>query len=206
MATAMMEVEPETLEAMSLKERLRSGLREASARATERLVLTGFMGCGKSTVGPLVAAALGWTFVDLDALIETRTGKTVEGIFAEGGEADFRRKETAALVAALGEDRVVIALGGGAPETLGNRLLLEQTPKTVVVYLEAEFGVLEERCGSQAAMRPLFQEVVSARQRYKAREPLYRRLAHLKVEAGSRTAQETASAVVAAVAAGVRRA
>src|ERR1700749_3713805 len=97
------------------------------ARAASRIVLTGFMGSGKSTVGPLLAAELGWAFLDLDTEIERRTGLTVPQIFAEQGEAAFRKEETAALAAVLGRTRTVIALGGGAPETLGNRLLLEQT-------------------------------------------------------------------------------
>jgi shikimate kinase len=120
-------------------------------RAPERIVLTGFMGSGKSTIGPLLAAELGWTFVDLDSEIERRTGLTVPEIFAQRGEEAFRKEETAALVSVLGQARTVVALGGGAPETLGNRLLLEQTPATAVVYLAAPFATLAQRCADQAA-------------------------------------------------------
>jgi shikimate kinase len=93
-----------------------------------RIVLTGFMGAGKTTVGRLLAARLGWDFLDLDASIESRTGLAVPSIFAAHGEAHFRQLESQALAASLGRSNIVLALGGGAPESLTNRLLIEQTP------------------------------------------------------------------------------
>src|SRR5438270_1754293 len=95
-----------------------------------RLVLTGFMGAGKTTVGRMLAERLGWEFLDLDAYIESRTGLTVPTIFTMHGEPHFRRLESQALASALGRRNIVLALGGGAPEVLTNRLLLEQTPAT----------------------------------------------------------------------------
>jgi shikimate kinase len=174
-------------------------------RPAERIVLTGFMGSGKSTVGPLLAAELGWKFVDLDLLIELRTGHTVPHIFAERGEEAFRKEETAALVAALGHSRTVIALGGGAPETLGNRLLLEQTPATAVVYLAAPFDTLSTRCAAQAetpgtTLRPVFNDPIAAHMRFEARQPLYRRLAHATIETEGLTPTGSVAAILATVA------
>lgn len=172
------------------------------ARAASRIVLTGFMGSGKSTVGPLLAAELGWTFIDLDAEIERRTGLTVPQIFAEKGEAAFRKEETAALAAVLGRTRIILALGGGAPETLGNRLLLEQTPGTAVVYLAAPFATLAGRCTQQSTnIRPNFADPVAAEARFTARHPIYSRLAHVSIETGDLTPADSAAAVLAAVAA-----
>ena len=70
-----------------------------------RLVLTGFMGAGKTTVGRLLAQRLGWDFLDLDAHIERRAGLSVPAIFAAHGEAHFRRLESTALVSALGSEQ-----------------------------------------------------------------------------------------------------
>ncbi len=186
-------------------------------RTPERIVLTGFMGSGKSTVGPLLAAQLGWTFIDLDSEIERRTGLTVAQIFAEKGEAAFRKEETAALATALGCTHAVIALGGGAPETLANRLLLEQTPATAVVYLAAPFATLAQRCAVQDAqdaqaaspgtiLRPNFADPIAAESSFAARQPLYRRLAHIILETGTLTPEGSVAAVLAALAAKAPRA
>ena len=115
-----------------------------------RIVLTGFMGAGKTTVGRLLAARLNWDFLDLDAYIESRAGLSVPSIFSAHGEAHFRQLESAALASALGRNRLVLALGGGAPEVLTNRLLLEQTPATATVFLDAPFPTLFDRCMMQA--------------------------------------------------------
>ena len=173
-----------------------------TARPASRIVLTGFMGSGKSTVGPLLAAELGWTFIDLDTEIEQRAGMSVPQIFSEKGEAAFRKEETAALVAVLGRTRTVIALGGGAPETLGNRLLLEQTPATAIVYLAAPFATLAERCGQQSTnVRPNFADPVAAEARFATRHPIYSRLAHVSIETDGLTPEDSTAAVLAAVAA-----
>src|SRR6201994_1257588 len=67
-----------------------------------RLVLTGFMGAGKSTIGRLLAARLNWSFLDLDAHLEARTKATIPQLFERHGEAHFRRLESTALASALG--------------------------------------------------------------------------------------------------------
>src|SRR6266404_4500538 len=74
-----------------------------------RLVLTGFMGAGKSTIGRLLAARLNWTFLDLDAHLEARTGSTIPQLFERHGEAHFRRLESTALASALGQNNTVLA-------------------------------------------------------------------------------------------------
>jgi shikimate kinase len=153
----------------------------------DRIVLTGFMGSGKTSVGALLAERLGWRFLDLDREIERRDGRPVPRIFSESGEAHFRRLETAALASLLGQRRLVLALGGGAPEELGNRLLLEQTPHTAVVYLSASYATLVERCQVQAAnpeatARPVLADLVTAEARFHTRRPHYERIASHSVE------------------------
>ncbi len=167
----------------------------------DRIVLTGFMGSGKTTVGALLAAELEWTFLDLDHEIERREGRTVPQIFAESGEQAFRRAEASALAGLLGQRRVVIALGGGAPEELGNRLLLEQTPRTAVIYLSATFDVLVERCRLQAldpeaTARPVLADHDVAAARFVRRKPHYERIAAHIVETADDTAEESMKAVL----------
>ena len=149
-----------------------------------RIVLTGFMGAGKSTVGRLLAERLGWRFIDVDLEIEAKAAMPPAEIFANLGEFAFRRMETSAIAHALGERNAVIALGGGAPEVLANRLLLEQTPHTAVALLYAPFSVLVERTAAQknAAVRPNLRDLPAAEERYRYREPLYRRCARYRID------------------------
>jgi shikimate kinase len=168
----------------------------------QRVVLTGFMGSGKTTVGRLLAERIGWTFLDLDDEIERRSGRTVPEIFAESGEDQFRRIEASALASLLGRSRIVLALGGGAPEALGNQLLLEQTPKTAVVYLAAPLATLLGRCEAQSATdesataRPLLTE---AERRFLARHPIYERIAGHRVTTTEMAADDVVEAILTAL-------
>jgi shikimate kinase len=169
-----------------------------------RLVLTGFMGAGKTTVGRLLAARLGWDFLDLDAYIESRTGMSVPSIFAEHGERHFRQLESQALASALGRHDIVLALGGGAPESLTNRLLIEQTPDTATIFLDAPFPTLFDRCMMQALnapvspaqTRPNLADPAAAEARFLARQPLYRRLAHHTIDTASLTTEQTVTTLL----------
>jgi shikimate kinase len=175
-----------------------------AARAVHRIVLTGFMGSGKTTAGSLLAERLGWNFVDLDHEIEARHQRTVPQIFAEQGEAHFRHLESATLASLLGQRRVVLALGGGAPEELGNRLLLEQTPHTAVVYLSASFDTLVARCAAQATdpsatARPNLADLNLAERRFRLRRPHYERIAAHTIHTADLTLDQTVDAVLAAI-------
>ncbi|MGD0446034.1 MAG: shikimate kinase [Edaphobacter sp.] len=160
-----------------------------------RLVLTGFMGAGKSTVGRLLADRLNWQFLDLDAHLEARTGATIPQLFERHGEAHFRRLESSALASALGRDRTVLALGGGTPEELTNRLLLEQTPATFTIFLDAPFPTLFDRCMLQDIARPVLEDPAAAQLRFQKRHPLYRRLANLTLETADQTVNQTVDAL-----------
>ncbi|MGI4755541.1 MAG: shikimate kinase [Janthinobacterium lividum] len=168
------------------------------ATPPERLVLIGFMGAGKSTVGRLLAARLGWQFVDTDLVIQQKHGCTVAEMFAEQGEGAFRNRESVALARALGQTDVVIAVGGGAPEILTNRLLLEQTKGTMVVFLDAPFDVLFDRCVLQegAEIRPVLLDPTAAAERFQLRLPFYRRSAQLCVRTSRQSPEDTATHIL----------
>ncbi len=168
-------------------------------RLIDRIVLAGFMGAGKSTVGRLLASELGWQFTDTDAEIERRCGRSIAEMFRHEGEAVFRRRESLAMARALGQHHAVIALGGGAPEFLTNRLLLEQTPRTAVIFLDAPFDVLFDRCVMQegTAVRPVFMDAQSAAERYALRAPYYRRCAQFQVRTQHQTPTATVTAILA---------
>ena len=161
----------------------------------KRIVLTGFMGAGKTSVGALLAESLGWKFLDLDAHLEARAGACISDLFATHGEAQFRRLESCALANALSRTSTVLALGGGTPEHLTNRLLLEQTPGTLVVFLDAPFETLFDRCmlqsfASPEHVRPVLASPAEAQARFSARQPLYRRLARVTIATADITPTE----------------
>ncbi len=143
--------------------------------STRRVFLIGFMGAGKTTVGRSLAQRLGWSFHDLDDVIEQREGRTIAAIFAESGEAAFRRAESAALKALLEDSAprgdLIVALGGGAFAQPENRVALEQAG-AITVLLEAPLEELRRRCRADAEgrIRPLaqqeekFAELLAARQ------------------------------------------
>lgn len=162
----------------------------------KRIILTGFMGAGKSTVGRLLARQLDWNFLDLDAHLEARTNATIPQLFAKHGETQFRRLESSALASALGRVSTVIALGGGTPEILTNRLLLEQTPGTGTIFLDAPFETLFDRCVLQEIDRPVLADPVLARVRFATRQPLYRRLASLTLQTETLTPDESVASIL----------
>ncbi len=118
-----------------------------------RIYLTGFMGSGKSTLGPILANVLGYRFADLDTRIAAAAGCAVATLFAAEGEAAFRAREADALRATAAEDRLLIATGGGA---LAREPNLSWALRTgTVVYLRATPEVLALRLGRSRTVRPL---------------------------------------------------
>ena len=117
-----------------------------------RVYLTGFMGAGKSTVGPLVADALGYRFVDLDWLVERREGRSIPTIFAESGAGAFRAAEASALEETARAEAHVIATGGGS--LVQARAMAAAQAAGTVVWLRVAPATVAARIGS-AATRPM---------------------------------------------------
>ena len=145
----------------------------------DRVFLVGFMGSGKSTVGPLLAKRLGWPFLDLDSMIEDSFGGPIHRIFAQHGEPFFRRMESDALRNLQRWKNCVAALGGGAFVDSENRLQISRLGLSVFLDLPLE-GVLE-RCPPDGT-RPLLKDPASVRELYSSRLPLYR-LSDFEVDA-----------------------
>jgi shikimate kinase len=123
-------------------------------QAHRNLVLVGFMGSGKSSVGRLAAKALGFQFIDTDQIIVDRTGRQISDIFQTEGEAVFRALETEAIESLAHLTRCVVSTGGGAVLSGHNRQLLRALG--FVVCLTASEDILFERV-SRNAKRPLLQ-------------------------------------------------
>ena len=172
-----------------------------------RVYLTGFMGSGKSTLGPIIASVLGYRFLDLDTLVEERAGTTIPELFAGRGERRFRRLEFEALRTTTTMERVVVATGGG---TLVRQRNLDLTRRHgTVLYLHVPLDKLVPRLFHSPTRRPLLEdehgerlpmdgvrEVVTAL--YRKRQPFYEQ-ADLCVDVGDSRVGVSVDAVVAAL-------
>jgi shikimate kinase len=161
-----------------------------------RLILTGFMGAGKSTVGAILARDLGWRFMDLDRVIEASSRSTVAEIFRDYGEADFRRRERQAVEQLISEEEIVLALGGGTIEDDSTRSLLIHSPGNCLVFLHAELPDLLARCMVEDKVRPLLAEPDALEARHTRRLPHYR-AAHVTLTTTGLAPQEVADRVLA---------
>jgi shikimate kinase len=162
-----------------------------------RIVLTGFMGSGKTTVGPLLAGRLGWSFVDVDDVIEAEAGATIAELFSRHGEGPFRDREHATIARLAARDALVLALGGGAIEHLATRSLLVTTPGTILVHLEVELATTLARCRGTEQLRPILADQANLASRYQHRLPLYR-TAHVSIPVDSLTPRQVVEAILQA--------
>jgi shikimate kinase len=168
-----------------------------------RIYITGFMGSGKSTVGPLLAASLRYQFIDLDGTIEAKEAKSVPEIFRERGEPDFRSLERRELLLLSALDGIVVATGGGALTDPGSWEIIRGSG--LLVYLEVPVEILIARLRGRRGRpmiaaddgTPLGDEQLRERitSLLRSRRPLYRR-ADIIVDAGSRSPADTVSAIV----------
>lgn len=160
------------------------------------MFLVGFMGAGKTSVGQALSRILGLPFEDLDDRIQKREGKTIERIFRESGEAEFRKAETAALRELLGElgsSARVVALGGGAFAQPGNAALIEKAD-VHSIFLDAPVEELLRRCEAETKERPLRQDPRQFRELYEKRRTAYMRAA-IRVETNGKDVEAVATEV-----------
>lgn len=151
---------------------------------TLNVILVGMPGCGKSTVGRLVAEKLSRSFFDADEEIKNATGRTPSEIITEDGERAFRLVETQVLTRLCKESGAVIATGGGAVTVEENYKIIRQN--SVVIFLERNINILSKED------RPLSSDLVAM---YKKRLPMYQRFSHKTVD-GNSDATDVAERVV----------
>lgn len=164
----------------------------------ENIILTGYMGSGKTTVGKKVAKIKNYTFVDTDEMIVEQQKRSIKEIFAEDGEQTFRDLETTLLRQLVDEKReyMVISTGGGMPLREENRKLLSKLGK--VVYLKASPATIYNRIKGDTA-RPLLQcanPMKRIEEMLAAREPMYEEGAVLIVNVNELRQSEAAEQCV----------
>jgi shikimate kinase len=161
------------------------------------IFLVGFMATGKTTVGRILAARLGWDLVDLDDVIAREAGRSVTQIFEAEGEAGFRAREARALADASLGARTVVATGGGAACREENLQVMLRAGRVVGLAITPEEAVRRARGG---AGRPLLagpaDPVTTAAALLAARAPFYAR-AHHSIDTVGRLPQDVARDVLA---------
>ena len=164
------------------------------------IFLIGYRGRGKTTVARLLAERLGWRWLDADAVLEERAGRSIRRIFEEDGEAAFRRMEAELLEELARCQRCVIATGGGVVLREDNRQRLRESG--CVVWLDADAATLWRRVQGDAATaerRPNLTVggLAEVEQLLRVRAPLYRECAQLRVESAGRPPEAVVEEILA---------
>ena len=157
------------------------------------LALTGYMGSGKTTVGRIVADALGCPFLDLDRVVSEREKCSIAVIFATKGEEYFRRAEEKALADVMkkyAQGELVLALGGGAVLSASSRALLQS--QSLCIWLDAPAELLWSRVSRSS--RPLANDDFA--DRLETRRPLYADAAHITIDTEGMSAQDIADEII----------
>lgn len=156
-------------------------------------MLVGVPGAGKSTVGPILAAKLGWRFVDFDPAIEKETGLTIREIFTQLGEAEFRRRESDLTARLASERQLVLAPGGGW-------ILRNTLPDALLVWLQVDAGNALQRMGDDVNARPLLRDnPLSGMQRILNEREQHYSKADIHIDTTGMTPEAVADAVVVAI-------
>lgn len=151
----------------------------------QTVILIGFMGAGKTTVGKLLAEKMQQTFIDLDQLFEIETGCKIPDYFQKYGETAFRKLERQLLQTILNEkaEPKVIATGGGIILTAENRQLLKETKNITVIYLKTSVDQLVLRLQQDTQIRPVILEksITEIKKIYQERLTYYEECAHITI-------------------------
>ncbi|MEE8705879.1 MAG: shikimate kinase [Oscillospiraceae bacterium] len=167
----------------------------AMQRRFGNIILCGFMGCGKTTVGAIISNALNRKFIDMDSYIQKQSGKTISEIFAQDGEKAFRKMETKAVETLSRKEGLVIAAGGGCLLNPKNTELFRETGITIL--LDAPLALIEQRLKDDHS-RPLLEcenREDAMRILYEKRQPIYEEAADYVIPVKS-TSEEAACLIM----------
>jgi shikimate kinase len=157
------------------------------------IVLVGFMGAGKTTVGRLLAEQLGVPFLDSDEVLEERAGRQIREIFAAEGEPAFRALEHAVITDLLAGPDVVLGLGGGAAAHSGTRDRL-RAGTAMVVYLRVDYDEAITRVGGDEG-RPMLARA-DITEIYTTRQAIYSSVATLTIDTTGRPPEDISSEIL----------
>lgn len=170
---------------------------DGRSSALHRILLVGFMGSGKTTVGRRIATVLGWRFIDFDDAVAAEEGRSVPEVFRTRGEAHFRRVEARVGGRLLSEDRIVLASGGGWAAVAGH--LDEVPPRTETFWLRVSPEEAVRRASLEPGDRPLLaagDPLETARRLLDEREPYYARAGSV-VDTDGRSVDDVTTEVLA---------
>lgn len=162
----------------------------------EHILFVGFMGCGKTSVSRVLHKRCGLPLIDIDKYIEDQEGRSIKQIFAEEGEAGFRRIETMALAGLAFEEKSIISCGGGICGSAVNRGIVKALG--TVVYLKVP---LNEAIGriSDPSTRPMLSGPRPVREIYDERLPLYRDVADITINTSGKSVGANVAQVIGAL-------
>lgn len=156
------------------------------------IILSGFMGCGKTTIGKIIARRLNLDFIDTDKVIEEREGRKIREIFDTEGEAYFRDKEHEICAELSHEDNKIIATGGGALTFDRNKEVLSKNGK--VIFIDVDLETILKRIGNDSR-RPLLNDETKAL--FDKRNPIYNKNCDFTITVcGDVSAREIADSII----------
>ncbi len=172
-------------------------MKRRAEKVKNNIVLIGFMGCGKSTVGEKLAERLSYSFLDTDLYIEKREGKTISEIFEQDGEKYFRDTETKSIQELVeSTEKTIVSSGGGLPLRAENAKLLQKLG--FVIYLKVKKETVLSRLEGDTT-RPLLQCEDPAKrveELLNYRDPIYEVGAHMVVQVDGKSVEEIVQEIV----------